>query len=113
MEIRERTRDGVLILELKGSLDAIGAKSLDAKLKEVNREGEVLLLNCKHLSYISSPGMRSIMMAAKGMGDLQGHFALCEVPDLVKSTLSISSLTSVFPIYEKERDAVQALRILV
>ncbi len=101
-----------MIVELKGNLDMPAAKFLDAKLKEIISMGSIVVLNCKNLTSIGSGGIRSIMMAAKALKDFQGHFALCEMPDRIKNVFELSGMTNVFPVYKKERDALEALEIL-
>jgi anti-sigma B factor antagonist len=109
MEIRERTKDGIMIVELTGSLDTEAAKRLDDRFKEIFVFESRVLVNCKNLTYISSAGIRSVMTASR---ILHGRFALCEVLDRVKDVLDLSGLTGFLPIYAQEKEAIEALKRL-
>jgi anti-sigma B factor antagonist len=109
MEIKERKKEGFMIVELKGSLDTPAAKQFDARLKDIFAFESTIIVNCRNLDYISSMGIRSIMTAAR---IVHGRFALCEVLDRVKDVFELSGLLTFLPVYEKENDAIEALKKL-
>ncbi|MBI3591877.1 MAG: STAS domain-containing protein [Nitrospirae bacterium] len=55
MEINTRKKDNVLVISLKGRLDAVTAPDFDKKLESLLSEGEnALIINFSELEYISS-----------------------------------------------------------
>ena len=76
----------VLRASLHGSLDGATAPTLDAELTTRIRAGiELLMLDMKHLDYISSAGLRVVFKAAKALRALGGSVALANrQPQIVK-----------------------------
>jgi anti-sigma B factor antagonist len=107
LEIKERAKDGVMIVELKGSLDTQAAKKLDERFREIFAFESRVLVNCKNLEYVSSMGIRSIMTASR---ILHGRFVLCDLLDRVRDVLELSGLTGFLPMYGSESEAMEALK---
>jgi anti-anti-sigma factor len=76
----------VLRASLHGSLDGATAPTLDAELTARIRTGlSLLVLDMKHLDYISSAGLRVVFKAAKTLRASGGSVALANrQPQIVK-----------------------------
>lgn len=71
---------------LEGRLDAITAKDLSVFLRSNLENVESLVLDMEKLSYISSAGLRSLLIAQKTM-NRQGKMVLRGVNDIVMEVL--------------------------
>jgi anti-anti-sigma factor len=82
----EERGGAVLRVSLDGSLDGITAPQLDADLTARIRSGvNLLVLDMKRLSYISSAGLRVVFKAAKALRPMGGSVALANrQPQIVK-----------------------------
>ena len=82
----EERGGAVLRVSLDGSLDGITAPQLDADLTARIRSGiNLLVLDMKRLSYISSAGLRVVFKAAKALRPLGGSVAMANrQPQIVK-----------------------------
>ena len=66
MEITEAKKGQGVILGLNGRLDSSNSNGLEQKIRQLIDRGErYLVLDCSQLSYISSSGLRVLLMAAK------------------------------------------------
>ena len=82
----EERGGAVLRVSLDGSLDGITAPQLDADLTARIRSGiNLLVLDMKRLSYISSAGLRVVFKAAKALRPMGGSVAMANrQPQIVK-----------------------------
>jgi anti-anti-sigma factor len=66
MEMLEARRNDVLVLALKGRLDAVSAPSVRNRLQERIEQGERrLAVDAAGLTYVSSSGLRLLLQVAK------------------------------------------------
>ena len=74
---------------------------VEIALLEVIAKGETNLKNdCKQLKFVSSAGLRSLIMAIKKMKTLGGTVTLLGLQSNVKEVLEISGLLPLFKIQD-------------
>jgi anti-anti-sigma factor len=99
MEIKQQKRDNVSILELIGRLDANTAGQLEKTLIPMIESGEKsIILDFSNLEYISSAGLRILLLAAKMQKKSQGKIILCTMKDFIKEIFEIAGFTPIFTI---------------
>ena len=76
----------------------------------VNAGATRLIVNLKDLTYISSAGLRSILVAAKMTKTLNGGMRLCEPNALVSKTLEVSGFDNLIKIDSLESQSLEAFR---
>ncbi len=110
MEISEGKKSGVVILSVKGRLDASNAATLEQQLLALIDAGEQrLVLDGAGLDYISSAGLRVLLVAAKRLRSGGGGIALAALRDPVKEVLDIAGFSSIFKLYRTADEAVAAV----
>ena len=67
MTITENKSSNALELVIGGRLDTGTAPELEAKLKQVPKDIQTLYLNLSNIQYVSSAGLRVILLAHKLM----------------------------------------------
>jgi len=111
MEITESKRNGVVVLGIAGRIDATNAGAFEGKLLGLIAAGERrFVVECSRLDYISSAGLRTLLVAAKRLAPTGGKLALSAPKELIKEILDIAGFSSIFPIYRTHEDALTALR---
>lgn len=105
-------QDGeVLIVGLKGRLDAATSKTLEAFLSEKIESGENrLVLDLADLDYISSVGLRVFLTSAKRLKVAQGRIAVCSLQVMVREVFEIAGFTSFIPMFATRDEAHSAVR---
>jgi anti-sigma B factor antagonist len=107
MEITETKNRGLLIMNLKGRLDAHTSKTFEDRLIPAIDEGsKKILVDFSQLDYISSAGLRVLLLAARKLSDAGGRIALCSLKPSIKTVFDIAGFSSVFPIFATQQEAV-------
>ena len=66
MDLKVEKREGVVVLFIKGRLDAVTAGDLEAKFTELIQGGNGnIVVSMEELEYISSAGLRVVLLVAK------------------------------------------------
>ena len=103
MELRAKRYADVLVLQALGRVDHLNAESFGAllapHLENCREGGDRLLLDLGDLEYISSAGLRVLMLATKRVTPAGGRIALAAASPLVAEILQISRFNLIFPIH--------------
>jgi anti-sigma B factor antagonist len=110
MNVTERTVDGVVILDIQGRLDANTSGSLEASfLKMIDQGHTKFVFGLAQLDYVSSAGLRILLVAAKKLKAIKGSLALVQMTDNVKEVFDMSGFSAIFTIYATEAEALGAI----
>lgn len=109
MEITEQDQGALVILQPIGRLDSASAPIFEKKMKDVlDRGNNKILVDLGKLDYISSAGLRVLLMGAKGTQARQGKVTLCAMKPKIREVLEVSGFLSIFTAYETRDAAVAA-----
>lgn len=109
MEIGEETRGDVLVVAPAGRLDSSSAGALEAVLPARVQANPKVVLSLAGSAYVSSAGLRVLLIAAKA-AKAQGHrLVLAGLSDSVREVFDISGFTSLFAIEADVDSALAAL----
>jgi len=107
MEISESRRGGTVILGLKGRLETGTSKDLEERLLGLINQGEKqFIIDLAELEYISSSGLRVLILAAKRLKSDGGKIALSSMKGNIKQIFDITGFSSIFPIYPSQEEAL-------
>ena len=111
MEIGERRDGDILILLPTGRIDNDTSVSFQTKLlATVGTAGASVLLDLARVEYISSAGLRALMMASKQAKATKGRIAVAALGPVVKEIFAISRFSYVVPVFDTVADAATAWR---
>ncbi len=92
----DKTVEGEKVtLFLDGRLDISAAPQLEGELKRVMEHTTELVFDLRKLEYISSAGLRVLLLAQKQMNK-QGRMRLIHVGETVMDTLEITGFVDIF-----------------
>ncbi len=107
MELIERKTGKCMIISIKGRLDTINYSILEKRLTELlDQNIDRILINCAQMDYVSSSGLRILLMALKRITMVKGKFVLCSLQDNIREIFEISGFTTIFEIHPNEEDAL-------
>lgn len=107
IELKEERKGEVLILRLKGRLDAISSPSAEKKVFEAINSGVTkFLIDFSGVTYLSSAGMRMLLSTSKKLKTLSGKLILCSVSVGVMDVLKMSGFDHVLEITATENEGV-------
>ena len=110
MEIRILPRSGWVLVAVSGRLDMTSAGTLEHKLETVIASGQHrVAIELGQLDYLSSAGLRALMVAAKRLQEVAGTLVLIGLRGTVKDVLELAGLINVFPVFASEADLLAAL----
>ena len=108
LDLQPEFDDDVLVLNPTGRIDGVTAKEYEDSLLGWISEGQNrILLNCEAVDYISSAGLRVLLMASKRVGDAAGKLVLCAVKDHVNDVFKYSGFAELIPIHGDRKAALE------
>ena len=108
MNFRERQVGGVTIGTASGRVDLSNADALrDSLSAALLKTKSVLVLDLSELEYISSAGLRSLMIVFKAAKADGKAFSVAALKPLVLEIFTISRFNLVFPLFDTVRDAIK------
>ncbi|MCP3967507.1 MAG: STAS domain-containing protein [Lentisphaerae bacterium] len=111
MDITQQEQNGVVEMAMAGRLDAVSAVEADKEFGKVLDAGhDRLLIELSQLDYISSAGLRVLLVVAKRIQQNGGKVVLCALTPNVKEVFEISGFSSIFKIFENTPDAAAFLK---
>jgi len=111
MEFAQELSGDVVIVKLSGRLDSSTAQGAEENFAEVLASGVLhLAIDMSNLEYISSAGLRVLLVVAKKVQQANGRVVLFGVVRNVREVFSISGFDKIFSIQVDSASAVAALR---
>jgi anti-sigma B factor antagonist len=108
MEISERKVGEACIVGITGRLDSGTSDSLGQRLHQLIDRGERrMVIDAEKLDYISSTGLRVLLVAAKNLKTINGRIVLSSLKPHILEVFEIAGFKSIFPIYGNTDQAVQ------
>ena len=110
LDIGEREREGVTILDLKGRITAgTEASSLRDKVAALNAHGPSrLVFDLEGVDYIDSTGLGVLVVSATTLRKNDGNIKLLHLNRRNIELLVMTKLATVFEIFTDEQDAINS-----
>ncbi|HPM79493.1 MAG TPA: STAS domain-containing protein [Candidatus Anammoximicrobium sp.] len=97
MQIQNERSGASLVIRVSGRLDSVSTPTFEAHCQQAIAQGErSLILDFRSLDYLSSAGLRSILIVAKSVGAAGGEFALANARGMVREVFEISGFLGIF-----------------
>jgi anti-anti-sigma factor len=113
MDLRPRRQGDVIVLGPAGRVDHLNSDeflaAVEPHLAQCEAGGVALLFDLSSVEYMSSSGLRVLMLAAKQAKPRGGRVAVAAPQALVAEVLEISRFNLVFPIHASVDEALRAL----
>lgn len=97
MTIETQRTDLELTILLSGRLDTTTAPELEAEFQKSLDGIQTLILDMKNLSYLSSAGLRVLLMAQKTMNK-QGQMRVCHVNETIMDVFEVTGFSDILTI---------------
>ncbi len=102
--------NSLLMISLIGSLDAPGTIEIEGEFQTLIREhGGRLIVELSELEYMSSYGLRMLLLGAKSMGESGGELHLAAPNPRVMELITLAGYDTMFPVHETIEDARNVL----
>ncbi len=89
--------------------DAFSAKEIETEFIDLIEKGSSkILCDLSQTEYISSAGLRTLLVAAKRLQQNAGKLILCNMGSAVLEVFEIAGFTTLFEIYDSKEKALQS-----
>ena len=106
MEVRSEVADGVAVYRIIGRIDALTSHHLESAVGSAARGGTSrIIFDMSEVDFISSAGLRVILMTAKKAAAANGGLAIFGVQPAVNEVFEISGVKKIIPIASDEAEA--------
>ncbi len=109
MEINVERENGTLIAQVAGRVDSANARQFEQGLSEAIGDDRNVIIDFGGLSYISSSGLRVLLLVAKTLRQRSAHLALCSLAGPIREVFEISGFDKIIPIHDSRAGALAAL----
>jgi anti-anti-sigma factor len=98
MIITKATEGEYTVFELDGKLDTVTSEDLQGEILAFYQEGRHLILDFEKLVYVSSAGLRSLLIGQKTANTKSGSMTLRHVADNIMTIFKMTGFDSILTI---------------
>ena len=107
MEIDLKQEDGTLVARVAGRIDGNTAREFEDTVKSAaDDDVGSLVIDLESLDYISSAGLRALLLIAKEMWKKEAKFALCSLSKPVSEVVELSGFDKIIPVHPSQDEAL-------
>ena len=111
MAIKTERLGDTLIAKTEGRVDGTNAREFQADLEgAIGKTERAVLLDMEDLSYISSAGLRVILLTAKTLKSQNAQFAVCSLSDPIREVFEISGFDRIISIHASQAEALASFK---
>ncbi|QJC54937.1 Putative anti-sigma factor antagonist BtrV [Polaromonas vacuolata] len=108
MILEQLVRDDVVILKIKGRVDSTNSSEIErAALELIDAGNKRFIFDLSSMDYISSAGLRVILLTGKKLRACKGKMVLMEMREMVKDVFEMSGFLSLFAAAESLDEALK------
>ncbi|MCY4446493.1 MAG: STAS domain-containing protein [Rhodobacteraceae bacterium] len=106
MDINVTRSDNFIVSKPMGRLDGTNSRDFEEALKGELENGEcTVILDMEDLVYISSAGLRAVLLIAKTLKSKNFELRLCKLSKQILEVFEITGFDMVIPIFDDEAAA--------
>ena len=110
MKISTDRDNGALIATVEGRVDSSNALEFHEALEAaISPEDERMVLDCAGISYVSSAGLRVVLLLAKTLQKQNAKMGVCSLSDSIREIFEISGFDRIIPVFVSKADALAKL----
>ena len=110
MELVISQQDTITVAKIKGALDSATSVQAQDQLLPLAEKKCCLALDLSGCTFISSAGLRVLLMLAKQFTAQGGHLALAGVCDEVRDVMDMTGFISFFRLYQTVDEIADSIR---
>ena len=110
MNIAEEKQSGVVVLKPQGRIDAVESPELEELVQGVIDRGDArLVMDLSAVPYISSRGLRVVLLGAKQAVAAGGTLAVCSPQVFVRKVFQSIGFQEIIDVFNTVGEAVDSL----
>ncbi len=110
MDVTTERQDGVVSARVGGRIDGSNVVEFEEAIRTAIEESDrAVIMDFEKLAYISSAGLRAILLTARSLGNQNAKFALCSLSDQIREVFEISGFDKIIAIHPSKAEALASL----
>ena len=109
MTLETSEENGIVIARLEGSLDGKTAPEVREQLNPIVAEQSKVILDLTKVDYLSSAGLRLLLLLYRELSAKNGKLALLGVSSDIRTVMSHTGFLSFFTLAGTQAEAVEAV----
>ena len=110
MNISIVEHEDATVVRFAGSFDTATAQQAEAQFNTLIEDGKAkVVVDFGGLDYISSIGLRVLLVAAKRLGASGGSLRMCGLNEFVRQVFDTSGFSKILPVFDRPEDALRSL----
>lgn len=110
MELKVDKQNNVTVIEIAGDLDGASAETAQKEISKHIISGCRLVFNMEKCTFISSAGLRVLLMSAKHIKRENGKGALSGLSGDIKDVMEMTGFDHIFNNYGTLSKAIEAVK---
>jgi anti-anti-sigma factor len=100
MEVASQMTGDEIIIQISGRIDTTTSPKLQDEMMKSFQKGNQLVLDFKEVEYISSAGLRVLLMGQKTVDAKDGYMKIRHVNETVKNVFDMTGFTEMLTLEE-------------
>lgn len=109
MNIVMRTEADTAIAAVSGEIDGKTAPQVQAQLLGVMERANRLILDMSEVTFLSSAGLRMLLLLYRQVATRKGKVALVGVPEEIRDTMTMTGFINFFTLADSQEAGMAAL----
>lgn len=111
METQIIKQEKITIIKVSGRLDSSNFESLGEEINSQIESGlRDFILDFEALEYISSAGLRVILVTMKKLTGIKGKLRLCSMQGFIKEVFDLSGFSAILKIDESLEESLKEIK---
>ena len=106
IDILHQEEDGLHIMHLAGRRDSVTSPQAEQRIIDIIEKGDMLVINLKDLVFISSAGLRLILVFMKKTKKRNARMIFCAPGDQILKTFEVSNFLEFLEIATSLEEAL-------
>ena len=107
MEFKADELGDVSAVRISGNLDTQNSPGAQEQLIQLIDNGATkILIDFEELNYISSSGLRMLLVAVKRLEGTSGQLRICSPNKMVQEVFDTSGFSDIFSVYKSQAEAL-------
>jgi anti-anti-sigma factor len=109
LTVRAEQNAETLVATVAGRVDGNNARELQDALESLlDKNFTAFVFDLEHLTYISSAGLRAILLVSKRLQERTAMFGICSLSSSISEIFQVSGFDKIIPVYATPASALSA-----
>lgn len=110
MELETRQDDGATVVKINGELDGKTAPDAQSEILPLAQSGARLLIDMSGVTYMSSAGLRMMLLIYRQVSGNDGRAVLVGLSDDIEDTMELTGFLDYFETHDTYEEGLASLR---